>query len=145
MNTTVLPSSTFLIPPRAREGRGPNRGPKTEKDSGPLEGHPGTLWRGSLVGKIPYGAHPVAITSGSATGGYWILVSNGGVSNFDAPWYGSPKATGDGPVTGIPSVPGGFGYFVSRSNGGIFTYGLPWVGSLAGRLPYGVSGIGVAG
>ena len=70
------------------------------------------------------------------------------MSNFDAPWYGSPKATGaggDGPFTGISSVPGGFGYFVSRSNGGIFNYGLPWVGSLAGRLPSWVSGIGVAG
>ncbi len=74
--------------------------------------------------------------------------SGGTVSNFDAPWYGSPKATGaggDGPFTGISAAPGGFGYFVSRANGGIFTYGLAWLGSLAGRLPTGVTGIGVAG
>jgi hypothetical protein len=25
----------------------------------------------------------------SKTGGYWILKSNGGVANYNAPWYGS--------------------------------------------------------
>jgi len=25
----------------------------------------------------------------AATGGYWILKSNGGVASYNAPWYGS--------------------------------------------------------
>ena len=32
-------------------------------------------------------AIPVTVTP--ATGGYWILKSNGGVDAFAAPWYGS--------------------------------------------------------
>jgi hypothetical protein len=31
----------------------------------------------------------VGITADPATGGYWILKSNGGVNEFNAPWYGS--------------------------------------------------------
>ena len=29
------------------------------------------------------------IAADRATGGYWILKSNGGVDAFNAPWYGS--------------------------------------------------------
>jgi hypothetical protein len=29
------------------------------------------------------------ITADPATGGYWILKSDGGVDGFAAPWYGS--------------------------------------------------------
>jgi len=107
----------------------------------------GTPWHGSLAGKLPAGVTAVGIAADQATGGYWVLTSNGSVANFDAPWYGSPKASGSGgagPFTGLAAATGGFGYFVSRSNGGVFTYGVPWQGSLAYRLPYGVTGIGVA-
>ena len=78
-----------------------------------------------------------------AANGYWILTSDGGVSNFNAPWYGSPKATGAPGVVGITAVASG-GYDVLRTNGGVLNYGAPWYGSLAGRLPAGVIPIGLA-
>lgn len=31
----------------------------------------------------------VGLVSAPATGGYWILKSDGGVDGFDAPWHGS--------------------------------------------------------
>ncbi|MFI5062534.1 MAG: hypothetical protein ACHP9Z_00945 [Streptosporangiales bacterium] len=31
----------------------------------------------------------IGLAADRATGGCWILRSNGGVSNIDAPWYGS--------------------------------------------------------
>ena len=79
--------------------------------------------------------------------GYWLLTSDGGVFNFDATWYGSPKAAGTvGGValTGIAAGPGGNGYLVSRSNGGVFNFGVPFHGSEAGKLPAGVTGVGIA-
>ncbi len=35
------------------------------------------------------GARAVAIAADPVTGGYWVLRTDGGVSNFNAPWYGS--------------------------------------------------------
>ncbi len=32
---------------------------------------------------------PAGLAADSATGGYWILKSNGSVDSFNAPWYGS--------------------------------------------------------
>jgi len=40
----------------------------------------------------------VGLAADPATGGYWILKSNGGVDAFSAPWYGSMAGQ---PVTGI--------------------------------------------
>jgi hypothetical protein len=45
----------------------------------------------------------VGIAVDNATGGYWILTSNGGVSSFKAPWWGSRagKLASSQRVTGI--------------------------------------------
>ena len=45
----------------------------------------------------------VGIAVDPATGGYWILKSNGGVANYNAPWYGSltGKVPAGQAVTGI--------------------------------------------
>ena len=55
------------------------------------------------AGKLPAGVTPVGLTSAEASGGYWILASNGGVSNFHAPWHGSlaGKLRAGQTVTGI--------------------------------------------
>jgi peptidoglycan/xylan/chitin deacetylase (PgdA/CDA1 family) len=38
----------------------------------------------------------------------------------------------------------GLGYHVLTSNGGVHNYGAPWYGSLAGKLPAGVTAVGIA-
>jgi hypothetical protein len=40
----------------------------------------------------------VGLAADLITAGYWILKSNGGVDNFNAPWYGSMRGQA---VTGI--------------------------------------------
>lgn len=89
----------------------------------------------------------IEATSSAATGGYWILASSGGVYNFDAPWYGSPKAGGAAAVTADPVVgiaANGSGYDILRANGGVDNYGTSWHGSLAGQLPAGVHPVAIA-
>jgi hypothetical protein len=56
-----------------------------------------------MGGKLPAGVTAVGITADPATGGYWILKSNGGVNEFNAPWYGSlsNKVPAGTTVTGI--------------------------------------------
>ena len=55
-------------------------------------------WRGAQLRRslvrvpgreTPRRGTPTGIAADPATGGYWVLKSNGGVSNFNAPWYGS--------------------------------------------------------
>jgi hypothetical protein len=35
----------------------------------------------------------LGLAADPVTGGYWILKSNGGVANYNAPWYGSLNGT----------------------------------------------------
>ena len=57
----------------------------------------GAPWYGSDAGKLPAGVKAVALAADPATGGYWILRSDGGVGSYNAPWYGSMAGQ---PVTG---------------------------------------------
>jgi hypothetical protein len=97
-------------------------------------------WHGSDAGKLPSGITAIGLAVDPATGGYWILKSNGGVDNFDAPWYGS-IAGASGARTIVAS---GSGYLVLTSNGGVHNFHAPWHGSDAGKLPSGITAIGLA-
>jgi peptidoglycan/xylan/chitin deacetylase (PgdA/CDA1 family) len=58
------------------------------------EGRVGTFngqYYGAITGKLPAGVTAVAIAIAPATGGYWILESNGTVTAFHAPARGSVK------------------------------------------------------
>ena len=48
----------------------------------------GAPWYGSATGTLGT-ATAVGLATAPATGGYWILKSNGGVAGYNAPWYGS--------------------------------------------------------
>jgi N-acetylmuramoyl-L-alanine amidase len=66
----------------------------------------------------------VASATDSATGGYWLVASDGGVFSFNAPFYGSAGALPLArPVVGAAAMPDGGGYWLVASDGGIFTYG----------------------
>lgn len=91
------------------------------------------------------GTTAIGLATDSATGGYWILKSNGGVRNFHAPWHGSlyrrvPAGT---VVTAIAAGRPG-GYLVLTSDGAVFNFGTRRYGSDAGRLPPGVTAVGLA-
>ncbi len=42
-----------------------------------------------IVNRLRAGLTAVGLAADPATGGYWVLKSNGGVDNHHAPWYGS--------------------------------------------------------
>ena len=86
------------------------------------------------------GVKAVAIAADPATGGYWILKSNGGVSNVHASWYRSlnGKIPARQTVTAIAASPAG-GYLILASGGGVYPFGAPGYGSAAGTLPAGVT------
>ena len=69
-----------------------------------------------------------------ATGGYWLVASDGGVFSFDAAFHGSAgNIRLNKPVVGIAPVSDGSGYRLIASDGGVFDYGAPFFGS-AGNI-----------
>ncbi len=77
----------------------------------------------------------VGLAEDPATGGYWVVASDGGVFSFNAPFHGSAGAlTLDRPVVGAASAPDGGGYWLVASDGGVFAYGdAGFLGSEGGR------------
>jgi peptidoglycan/xylan/chitin deacetylase (PgdA/CDA1 family) len=94
--------------------------------------------------KLSRGTIAVDAAVDQATGGYWILKSNGGVANFHAPWRGSieGKVPAGAVVTAIAAGKPG-GYLVLTSNGAVFSFGTPSYGSDAQKLPQGVTAVGL--
>ena len=68
-----------------------------------------------------------------ATGGYWLVASDGGVFSFDAPFEGS---TGGvhlvKSIVGIAPVSDGSGYRLVAADGGVFDFNTPFYGSTGG-------------
>ena len=64
------------------------------------------------MGGKPLNKPIVGITGDQATGGYWEVVSDGGLFSFNAPFFGSPGATPlNKPVVGMAGTPDGQGYW----------------------------------
>jgi hypothetical protein len=65
-----------------------------------------------------------------ATGGYWLVASDGGVFSYDAPFYGSTGSIRlNKPVVSLAPVSDGSGYRLVASDGGVFSYNAPFYGS----------------
>ena len=65
-----------------------------------------------------------------ATGGYWLVASDGGVFSFNAPFLGSTGGVHlNKPVVGITATLNGTGYWLVASDGGVFSYNAPFQGS----------------
>ena len=100
---------------------------------------------GSIApGTLPPGATAIGIALDPATGGYWIVCSNGLVRAFHAPPRGGPRIPSGGwgqypAAVAIASTPNGSGYYVLRANGAVNGFAAPGHGSLAGRLRYGTT------
>jgi hypothetical protein len=80
-----------------------------------------------------------------ASGGYWILSSNGDVKAFGAPAQGS--LAGKLHLTRAVAIAasGKAGYLILTSNGGVYPFGgAKWHGSERGKLAHGVRAVGIA-
>ena len=84
----------------------------------------------------------IGLATDPATGGYWVLASNGGVASFDAPWLGSlaRKVPAGTSVTAIAAGRRG-GYRILTSDGKVVSFGTTGYGSDSGRLPAGVTAV----
>ena len=97
---------------------------------------------GSLAaGSLPTGVTATGIALDSATGGYWVVASNGTVKGFNAPFHGETLVPSGGwgqhpAAVAIAGAPDGSGYYVLRANGAVYSYGAKGHGSLAGHLFY---------
>ncbi len=66
----------------------------------------------------------VGITADLATGGYWLVASDGGIFGFNAPFMGSTGGLAlNKPIVGIAVTSDGGGYWLAASDGGVFTFG----------------------
>jgi hypothetical protein len=102
-------------------------------------------WCGSDAGRLRPGVRAIALARDRASGGYWILKSNGGVDAFNAPAARSLEGRLDGlrPVA-LAAGPTG-GYLILTSDGGMYPFGgAVSYGADAGRLPAGVSAVAMA-
>jgi peptidoglycan/xylan/chitin deacetylase (PgdA/CDA1 family) len=87
------------------------------------------------------------VTADALSGlGYHVLASNGAVTGFGIPAYGSAAGTLGGlRAVGLAVDPKTGGYWILKSNGGVANYNAPWYGSLTGKVPAGQSVTAIAG
>ena len=94
-----------------------------------------TFWgsTGSLVLNKPV----VGMTPDLATGGYWLVASDGGIFAFNAPFYGSTGNVAlNKPIVGMEANSTGTGYRFVASDGGVFDFGTSgFFGSAVAPLP----------
>jgi len=93
----------------------------------------GTPAYGSNADEVPEGVTAVAMAGDPATGGYWVVDSDGTVAGFHARLHGS-LAGHVPPGYSITAMTAGLhgGYLILTSNGGVRTFGTPWYGSIVG-------------
>lgn len=80
----------------------------------------------------------------AATGGYWLVASDGGIFSFDAPFEGSMGATPlNKPVVGIAAAPGASGYWLVAADGGVFALGSTGFSGSMGGQPLNAPVVGI--
>jgi hypothetical protein len=89
-----------------------------------------------------------------ATGGYWLVASDGGIFSYNAPFHGSTgNLTLAQPIVGMEAATDGSGYRFVASDGGVFSFNEVFAGSAAGKAsspitamaPFGSSGYWLLG
>ena len=66
----------------------------------------------------------LGIDTDPATGGYWLVASDGGVFAFNASFLGSTGATPPGsPIHSFDTTTSGHGYWLVSSDGGVYPFG----------------------
>jgi hypothetical protein len=83
---------------------------------------------GGMTG-TPLNQPIVGMAVDPATGGYWLVASDGGVFSFNAPFEGSTGGMRlNKPIVGMGASPNGAGYWLVASDGGVFSFNAPFYG-----------------
>ncbi len=89
----------------------------------------GAVCYGAMTG-IPLNQPIVGIAVDPATGGYWLVATDGGIFSFNAPFLGSTGGIVlNKPIVGMAADRSSGGYWLVASDGGIFAFGAPFYGS----------------
>jgi N-acetylmuramoyl-L-alanine amidase len=129
-------TAVFVVAAAAIAFAGGTTGPST---AGDRIGHPARVHAtltGSAGAVVATSTHLIVASAGdTATGGYWLAASNGGIFAFGAPFEGSAGALVlDRPVVGMTPTASDLGYWLVASDGGIFSYGdATYHGSMGGQ------------
>jgi hypothetical protein len=92
-------------------------------NAGDVAAFGGATCYGAMTG-IPLNRPIVGMAVDPATGGYWLVATDGGIFSFNAPFFGSTGAIRlNKPIVGMASTPSGGGYWMVASDGGVFTFG----------------------
>jgi hypothetical protein len=77
----------------------------------------------------------VALVADPATGGFWLVASDGGVFGFHARYLGGEGGTRlTEPIVGMAATPDGNGYWLVAADGGVFAFGdARYRGSMGGN------------
>ena len=97
--------------------------------------HPSRLRAVLAAAPRPASDQPVSgIDADDATGGYWLVASDGGVFAFGAPFEGSTGGLHlNAPIAGIAATSDDAGYWLVGADGGVFAFGdAPYLGSMGG-------------
>ncbi|HEY5026713.1 MAG TPA: N-acetylmuramoyl-L-alanine amidase [Acidimicrobiales bacterium] len=80
---------------------------------------------GASTTSLPLSDAPIVdVAADAATGGYWLVASNGAVFGVNAPDLGSAGNLAlTSPVVGMAATPDDGGYWLTASDGGVFAYG----------------------
>ncbi|MGH9079401.1 MAG: fibronectin type III domain-containing protein, partial [Acidimicrobiales bacterium] len=104
----------------------------------------GATCHGAMTG-TPLNRPIVGMAVDPATGGYWLVATDGGIFSFNAPFYGSTGAIRlNKPIVGMASTPSGGGYWMVASDGGVFTFGNNQVYGSTGNLVLNKPVVGMA-
>ncbi len=64
------------------------------------------------------------MASDKASGGYWLVATDGGIFAYNATFFGSTGSMAlNAPIVGIEATASGHGYRFVGADGGVFTYG----------------------
>ncbi len=104
----------------------------------------GAVCYGAMTG-IRLNLPIVGIAVDPATGGYWLVATDGGVFSFNAPFLGSTGAIRlNKPIVGMSATLDGSGYWMVASDGGVFSFNAPFYGSTGNlRLNKPIVGMGL--
>ena len=155
---STIASATVVAFGAPYHGAAPPRSPAVVAIAATTDGHGYYLLRSNgevdafgvaSHGSVPSGDLAPGVTATGiaydvATGGYWVVSSDGRVRGFNAPNLGGPRIHPGGwgqyaSAVAIASTSDGRGYYVVRANGDVEGFGVARHGSLAGKLAYGAT------
>ena len=97
---------------------------------GDVAAYGGAVCFGAMTG-TPLTRPIVGMAIDPATGGYWLVATDGGIFSFNAPFFGSTGGMRlNRPIVGMSPDRDGGGYWLVATDGGVFSFGgAPFLGS----------------